>query len=88
MVGGGTKSDREKIVSTERITDRERNDTAEHNTKPTTQCSEWNILYNIGSISTDWWAACCDNHTKNMSTLCGQNAEFINVTVDGTYCYH
>jgi hypothetical protein len=24
-------------------------------------------------------------HTKHINTLCGQNVEFLNVTVDGTY---
>jgi hypothetical protein len=28
---------------------------------------------------------CCENHTKNINALCGQNAEFQCVTVGGTY---
>jgi hypothetical protein len=29
-----------------------------------------------------------ENRTKPKYTLCGQNAEFVNVNVGGTYSYH
>jgi hypothetical protein len=29
-----------------------------------------------------------ENHTKPMTTLCGQNAELVFVEVGGTYSYH
>jgi hypothetical protein len=29
-----------------------------------------------------------ENHTKHINTLCGQNAEVLNVKVGGTYNYH
>ena len=31
---------------------------------------------------------CSQIHTKPINTLCGQNAEFVNVTADGTYSDH
>jgi hypothetical protein len=33
-------------------------------------------------------AVCCENHTEHINTLCGQNAEFIDVKAGGTYSYH
>jgi hypothetical protein len=30
-------------------------------------------------------AVCCENHIKREITLCGQNAEFLHVTVHGTF---
>jgi hypothetical protein len=30
-------------------------------------------------------AVYCDNHTKHINTLCGQNAEFYDLTADNTY---
>jgi hypothetical protein len=29
-----------------------------------------------------------DNHKKPINTLCGQNAELLNVEAGGTYSYH
>jgi len=29
-----------------------------------------------------------ENHMKQMHTLCGENAEILNVNVDGTHSYH
>ena len=33
-------------------------------------------------------AVCSQIHTKHINTLCGQNAELLNVTATGTYNYH
>jgi hypothetical protein len=33
-------------------------------------------------------AVCSENHTKPISTLCGQNAELLIVKAGGTYSYH
>jgi hypothetical protein len=33
-------------------------------------------------------AVYCDNHTKPINTLCGQNEELQIVTTGGTYRYH
>jgi hypothetical protein len=30
----------------------------------------------------------CENHTKPINTLCGQNAELLNVIASSTYSYH
>jgi hypothetical protein len=30
-------------------------------------------------------AVYCENHTEHTNTLCGQNAEFLNVKPGGTY---
>jgi hypothetical protein len=32
-------------------------------------------------------AVYCENHTEHINTLCGQNAEFLNVEEGGTYGY-
>jgi hypothetical protein len=32
-------------------------------------------------------AVYCENHTEHTDTLCGQNAEFLNVGKGGTYNY-
>jgi hypothetical protein len=29
-----------------------------------------------------------ENRTKHINTLCGQNAELLNIIADGTYIYH
>jgi hypothetical protein len=31
-------------------------------------------------------AVYCENHTVHTNTLCGQNAEFLNVEAGGTFC--
>jgi hypothetical protein len=31
---------------------------------------------------------CSEIHTKHINTLCGQNAEFVNVKPGGTYSNH
>ena len=33
-------------------------------------------------------AVCSQIHTKHINTLCGQNVEFVNVQLGGTYSYH
>jgi hypothetical protein len=33
-------------------------------------------------------AVCSQIHTKHMNTLCGQNAEFVNVISSGTRSHH
>jgi hypothetical protein len=33
-------------------------------------------------------AVCSEIHTKHINTLCGQNAEFVNVKPGGTYSNH
>jgi hypothetical protein len=33
-------------------------------------------------------AVCSQIHTKNINTLCGQNAELLNVELGGTYSDH
>ena len=33
-------------------------------------------------------AVCSEINTKHINTLCGQNAEFMNVTAGGTYSDH
>jgi hypothetical protein len=33
-------------------------------------------------------AVYCKNHMKRINTLCGQNAELLNVKPGGTYSYH
>jgi hypothetical protein len=33
-------------------------------------------------------AVCSENHTKHINTLCGQNAEFVNVKPGGTDSNH
>lgn len=30
----------------------------------------------------------CESHLKHMNIVCGQNAELLNVTADGTHNYH
>jgi hypothetical protein len=29
-----------------------------------------------------------ENHIKHINTMCGKNAEFLNVKAGGTYSYH
>jgi hypothetical protein len=33
-------------------------------------------------------AVCSEIHKKYINTLCGQNVEFLNVNLSGTYSYH
>jgi hypothetical protein len=33
-------------------------------------------------------AVCSEIHTKHIDTLCGQNVEFVNVKLGGTYTNH
>jgi hypothetical protein len=33
-------------------------------------------------------AVYCENHMEHIDTLCGQNAQFLNVKVGGIYSYH
>ena len=33
-------------------------------------------------------AVCSEIHTKHINTLCGQNVEFVNVKLGGTYSNH
>jgi hypothetical protein len=33
-------------------------------------------------------AVCSEIHTKHINTLCGQNVEFVNVKLGGTYNDH
>jgi hypothetical protein len=31
-------------------------------------------------------AVCSETHTKHITTVCGQNVEFVNLKPGGTYC--
>jgi hypothetical protein len=33
-------------------------------------------------------AVYCENHTEHINTLCGQNAEFLDIKAGGIYIYH
>jgi hypothetical protein len=39
-------------------------------------------------VSKETMAVYSENHTKYINTLCGQNAEFLNIKAGGTYNYH
>jgi hypothetical protein len=39
-------------------------------------------------LFTETITVCSENDTKPINTLCGQNAELINVKASGTYNYH
>jgi hypothetical protein len=39
-------------------------------------------------LFTETIAVYCENHTEHINTLCGENGEFFNIKVGGTYRYH
>jgi len=39
-------------------------------------------------LFTEIIAVYCENYTKHVDKLCGQNVEFVDVTAGGTYNYH
>jgi hypothetical protein len=46
------------------------------------------LHYNDQPVNVVWGniiAVYCENHMQHANTLCGQNAEFLNVTAGGTY---
>jgi hypothetical protein len=57
-------------------------------------CTSQEIHY-ISATKPNWLllfretvAVYCESHTKHINTLCGQNAELLNVKAGGTYSYH
>jgi len=54
----------------------------------TKQCFRFELETKIPNTNQLMLAASSDIHTKHIHTLCGQNAEFVNVTTGGTYSDH